>query len=240
MRTINRIFLHTAAHGTATQNYDTTVQQIDAWHRERGWSGIGYHFVIRLDGTVSAGRSEDKAGAHVAGFNTGTMGICMSGHGDHHPWTAAQNAALMDLLVSLLKKYGLWPSLIAEAQKSDDALRVKLANVVLGHREVNRITNNPHYKTTKSCPGNRINMDSIRATLGQRVKAEANPAPQPPAAEVYDEATAQALFTHIRGLYTLASGMKWSDAMLDALGSIRKDARVDFLITEYKKKHGIP
>ncbi len=240
MRTINRIFLHTAAHGTATQNYDTTVQQIDAWHKERGWSGIGYHFVIRLDGSVNPGRAEDKAGAHVAGFNTGTMGICMSGHGDHHPWTSAQNAALMTLLVNLLKKYGLWPALVAEAQKSDQALSVKLSNVVLGHREVNRITNNPEYKTTKTCPGNRINMDAIRATLAARVKAEANPAPQPAETQTYDEATAQALFTHIRGLYTLASAMQWSDAMRDHLGQIRKDARVDFLIAEYKKKHGIP
>lgn len=240
MRTINRIFLHTAAHGTATQNHDTTVQQIDAWHRERGWSGIGYHFVIRLDGSVNNGRSEDKTGAHVAGFNTGTMGICMSGHGDHHAWTSAQHAALMDLLTNLLKKYGLWSALVTEAKKSEDALRVKLSNVVLGHREVNRITNNPEFKTTKTCPGTKINMDSIRAALALRVKAEASPAPQPPAAEVYDEAAAQALFTHIRGLYDVAKTMKWSDAMLDALGSIRKDARVDFLITEYKKKHGIP
>lgn len=51
-RKIERIVWHTAAHGRDGQAFDTTTAQIDQWHRERGWSKIGYNVVIRFDGTT--------------------------------------------------------------------------------------------------------------------------------------------------------------------------------------------
>jgi len=60
-------------------NQSFNVDDIDRWHRERGWTGIGYHFYIRLDGTVEKGRSLDKAGAHTFGHNKNTIGICFEG-----------------------------------------------------------------------------------------------------------------------------------------------------------------
>ncbi|MGQ9658333.1 MAG: hypothetical protein ACUVV1_10610, partial [Fimbriimonadales bacterium] len=71
-RTIERIVWHTAAHGRDGQVFDTTAAQIDQWHRERGWSEIGYNVVIRMDGTIEKGRDPRKIPAGVAGLNRTT------------------------------------------------------------------------------------------------------------------------------------------------------------------------
>ena len=55
------------------------AETIHAWHLTRGWSGIGYHWVIQEDGTVEAGRPEYWTGAHVKNYNTGSIGICLFG-----------------------------------------------------------------------------------------------------------------------------------------------------------------
>jgi N-acetylmuramoyl-L-alanine amidase len=52
---------------------------IDRWHRERGFLKIGYHYVILRDGTVQKGRKDSEVGAHVEGYNTGSLGICLVG-----------------------------------------------------------------------------------------------------------------------------------------------------------------
>jgi N-acetylmuramoyl-L-alanine amidase len=59
-RTIERIVWHTAAHGRDGQAFDTTAAQIDQWHRERGWSEIGYNVVIRFSGAIEHGRDPRK------------------------------------------------------------------------------------------------------------------------------------------------------------------------------------
>lgn len=53
--------------------------EIDRWHRERGFFEIGYHYVIRRDGTVELGRDLTKHGAHASRFNHVSIGICMVG-----------------------------------------------------------------------------------------------------------------------------------------------------------------
>lgn len=58
---------------------DVGVKEIDKWHRARGFLKIGYHFVIRRDGTIEKGRKENEVGAHVEGHNTGSLGICLVG-----------------------------------------------------------------------------------------------------------------------------------------------------------------
>lgn len=56
------------------------VAEIRRWHvQERGWRGIGYHWVIDRDGAVAPGRAETEIGAHVEGHNRGTIGICLLG-----------------------------------------------------------------------------------------------------------------------------------------------------------------
>lgn len=76
MRKITEIILHCAA---TPEGKDYTVQQIDQWHRARGFNGIGYHFVIYRDGTVHPGRGLEKVGAHCTGHNANTIGVCYIG-----------------------------------------------------------------------------------------------------------------------------------------------------------------
>lgn len=56
-----------------------TAKDIDQWHRKQGWRSIGYHYVILLDGTVQKGRPDDQPGAHVAGYNSNSLGIVYIG-----------------------------------------------------------------------------------------------------------------------------------------------------------------
>jgi len=53
--------------------------QIAEWHAAKGWTAIGYHFVITRAGDLELGRPVDEVGAHVAGFNGKSVGICMVG-----------------------------------------------------------------------------------------------------------------------------------------------------------------
>lgn len=47
--------------------------------RGNGWSDIGYHYLILLDGTLEVGRPVEKVGAHVAGHNADSIGVCYVG-----------------------------------------------------------------------------------------------------------------------------------------------------------------
>ena len=76
MRPIDKIILHCSA---TNDDLDIDARMIDNWHRKRGWSGIGYHYVIRLDGSLEYGRRIGDIGAHVAGQNSGSIGICYIG-----------------------------------------------------------------------------------------------------------------------------------------------------------------
>lgn len=68
------------------------ASDIDRWHRDRGWNGIGYHFVITLDGSIEPGRELEEVGAHVEGHNKDSIGICYIGGMN------AQNTAAADTL----------------------------------------------------------------------------------------------------------------------------------------------
>ena len=46
---------------------------------ERGWTDIGYHFVIDPAGTIYEGRDIRVRGAHVEGANTGKVGLLLLG-----------------------------------------------------------------------------------------------------------------------------------------------------------------
>lgn len=70
------ITLHCAATRPSMQ---VGVKEIRAWHKAKGWSDIGYHFVIKRDGTVEKGRPLNQTGAHVQGWNQNNIGICLVG-----------------------------------------------------------------------------------------------------------------------------------------------------------------
>lgn len=98
-------------HCAATRpDQDIGAAEIGAWHKDRGWSGIGYHHVIRRNGAVEAGRDPDAIGAHALGHNSRSVGICLAGglDGAGAPaadFTAAQWKALGTLLDDLRHRY---------------------------------------------------------------------------------------------------------------------------------------
>jgi len=85
MRKINAIVIHCSAtranvdEKVTLPGEDIGVKEIAEWHRARGWNGIGYHYVIRRDGTIENGRPLERAGAHVEGHNANSIGICLVG-----------------------------------------------------------------------------------------------------------------------------------------------------------------
>lgn len=110
MRKIDEIIIHC----TATRpDQDISAAQIHRYHKSQGWKGIGYHFLIRLDGTIEPGRPIELAGAHTAGHNQRTIGIAYAGgiiHKDGKTISTdtrnpAQLRALYTLLSTLLIIY---------------------------------------------------------------------------------------------------------------------------------------
>lgn len=107
MRKIDKIILHCSA-TRAGRNF--TVEDIASWHRQRGFTTIGYHFVIYLDGTVHKGRDINVIGAHTVGQNAYSIGICYIGGLDASgkpadTRTPAQKEAMRKLVNSLKEKY---------------------------------------------------------------------------------------------------------------------------------------
>lgn len=103
-----------AVHCSASKpDIKTDVKVIDRWHRQRGFLMIGYHYVIKTDGSIEKGRDEDAIGAHVEGYNAVSVGICMVGGVDDNGaagkpannFSKEQFTALAGLLVSLKAKY---------------------------------------------------------------------------------------------------------------------------------------
>lgn len=89
---------------------DIGVREIRQWHKEKGWLDIGYHFVIRRDGTVEAGREQSAVGSHVQGHNSDSVGVCLVGGIDakgnfEANFTPDQMNALRSLLTSLQADY---------------------------------------------------------------------------------------------------------------------------------------
>ena len=99
---------------------------IDQWHKDRGWKGIGYHFVIlngytyskdhrwkSLDGVIEPGRpldaspwiEADEVGAHAYGYNRNTIGICLVGR--KRTFTIKQIKSLASLTSELIHIFGL-------------------------------------------------------------------------------------------------------------------------------------
>jgi N-acetylmuramoyl-L-alanine amidase len=85
---------------------DIGVEDIRVWHKDRGWDDIGYHYVIRRDGTVEPGRDEDAQGAHVRGWNEFSIGICLVGGSmGVVDYTRCQWNSLKSLVYRLKMKY---------------------------------------------------------------------------------------------------------------------------------------
>ena len=109
---MNRKINYIAVHCTATREGEyVSVSDIDRMHQARGWSGIGYHFVVYLDGSIHAGRPIEQIGAHVSGFNKNSIGVvyvggcAKDGKTAKDTRTPEQKVALANLLEELHKKF---------------------------------------------------------------------------------------------------------------------------------------
>ena len=89
----------------------SSVAQIDTWHRDRGFKfGVGYHYVVRRNGEIEAGRPEWLVGAHCVNHNKYSIGVCYEGglNARGQPAdtrTPEQKAALRTLLADLHRRY---------------------------------------------------------------------------------------------------------------------------------------
>jgi hypothetical protein len=111
MRKINKIIVH------CSDSSFGDVKEIDRWHKQKGWNKIGYHYIIlngfrkssqkynqSEDGIIEIGRKEEEIGAHVAGQNQDSIGICLIGVKD---FTENQMKTLKDTIKTLLLKHKL-------------------------------------------------------------------------------------------------------------------------------------
>ena len=96
MREITEIIIHCADTPNGKVFH---ASDIDRWHKDRGWTKIGYHWVIGVDGFFEAGRKPEEIGAHAEGHNSKSLGICMVGTNKFTPvqWES------LKLLVTRLK-----------------------------------------------------------------------------------------------------------------------------------------
>ncbi len=136
MRSLTEIIVHCSA---TKQDEDIGVAEIRQWHLDKGWDDVGYHYVIRRDGTIEYGRPIEIIGAHVIGRNTRSIGICLIGGTDADDRRKAEaNFTLV--------QYQSLNVLIAELHEQHGPLRV------LGHRDTG---------ANKACPS-----FDVRALLG--------------------------------------------------------------------------
>lgn len=117
-------------HHVGIPDGDTSAAAIHKAHLANGWAGIGYHYVIRKDGSIERGRPLATVGAHAEGQNYHTVGINVTGNFEKETPTQSQIASLEKLLVFLCQIYDIHPS----------------AATIVGHRNVN----------STDCPGKNL------------------------------------------------------------------------------------
>ncbi len=123
------IVLHHAEVSTCSA-YD-----VDSWHKQQGWAGIGYHYFVGKDGSIYTGRSENAIGAHCLNYNAHSIGICAEGNYMTDTMPIAQKQALIELGEYIRGKYNI--------------------KIVGGHKE--------YYAT--DCPGTNYPLEEIKTAI---------------------------------------------------------------------------
>jgi N-acetylmuramoyl-L-alanine amidase len=118
-------------HCAATRpSQDISAEDIDRWHKEKGFDKIGYHYFIKRNGNIENGRLETETGAHAYGYNSKSLGICLAGGVTEDNITVSENNFTKEQFESLDR--------LVE-QIEDTYLGIK----VIGHNEISQ----------KDCPG---------------------------------------------------------------------------------------
>ncbi|TCO70418.1 N-acetylmuramoyl-L-alanine amidase [Marinisporobacter balticus] len=138
MNKTSMIIIHHAAHSSAT------VDDVHRWHKEEGFRGFGYHFLITKDGQIYRGRPENTIGAHCKGYNQSSLGICLQGNFEVEKVNKIQLEALIQLCQYLCNKYGI--------------------NTIKGHRELRSTT----------CPGQNFPLVEVKNTVLSNLGSDRN------------------------------------------------------------------
>lgn len=107
-RNIKEIIVHCTA---TPEGRPVTIKEITNWHKQRGFTTIGYHYIVMLDGVVCNGRDVNVAGAHCVNHNAISIGVCYvggltkDGKKEKDTRTPAQKYALLQLLKKLKALY---------------------------------------------------------------------------------------------------------------------------------------
>ena len=96
MRPIKYIVVHCS---DSPQGRGDGAEDIHQWHKEKGWDGIGYHYVVEDDGNAMPGRPHYWKGAHVRNYNHNSLGICVIGYGPD--FTDEQISSLVEVVQNL-------------------------------------------------------------------------------------------------------------------------------------------
>ena len=131
-------------HHSASNRKTTTKKKIEQWHKDRGFSKIGYHKVIEGTGTIVNGRSESIQGAHAKGANAGSLGVCVTGNFEDETPHNGQIDSIVKVLTQWCKDHSL------------DETKI------YGHFNV------PGCTTSTSCPGK--NLKSKLSSIKTKVK----------------------------------------------------------------------
>ncbi|MGL5616666.1 MAG: peptidoglycan recognition protein family protein [Sarcina sp.] len=134
----NKIIIHHSA------SKNVTEEIIDKEHREKGWSGIGYHFLITKEGEIVRGRPENAIGAHAYKNNINTIGICLEGNFEEELVTEVAYKSLLNTVEYITLKYSI--------------------KEILGHEDT--------YETL--CPGKNLKIDQLNNDLIKKIKTEKN------------------------------------------------------------------
>jgi N-acetyl-anhydromuramyl-L-alanine amidase AmpD len=132
-KSTTRIILHHTASG------DVSAETVHEWHRTRaGFGGIGYHYLIRVDGSIERGRPENTRGVHARGANADSIALALAGNFENHAPTPAQMTSLVWLIRNIRSRLPHWRDL-----------------PIVGHSDV----------TATACPGRLFPWDELRRRL---------------------------------------------------------------------------
>jgi N-acetylmuramoyl-L-alanine amidase len=140
---INQIVIH----HVGDPPRDVSAEEIHGWHQANGWAGIGYHYVVRRDGTIERGRPEEYVGAHAQGFNTGSIGINFAGNMETMEPTLDQIESGAQLIADICTRHNITPT----------------AETVVGHRDL----------MPTDCPGQNL-YDILQTLRGKAIWYQQN------------------------------------------------------------------
>ncbi|MFT8348695.1 peptidoglycan recognition family protein [Clostridium saccharoperbutylacetonicum] len=165
-------------HHLEAEGVNWTVEAIHEMHKnENGWAGIGYHYYIRLDGSIYRGRPDNAIGAHCQGCNTNTLGISFEGNYDTRTeMPIEQYNTWCELKAYLCNKYGVMP--------------------VYGHRE----------KGSSECPGKNFPLERVKSSTSQTSNGYVVTTYLPNAYEGYDGVDINYILSYFQGVKTYVRG----------------------------------